>query len=407
MRRLASRYMTRFQCTGTSCEDTCCSGSNWLVPLSESDYQRVEAALAGDPAGERFRQAFRVAPGAGSVFAIINPKPDGTCHLLEDDRLCNLHRRFGEAVLPDVCATYPRSVGRIGDRIELSGLVSCPEVARLLLLAADATDPVKAEPPAFGRGSLDREIDPGADDAYLNGFLRVRAALLTLMARRDYPVASRLFFCAFLAEQLAPIHHRGAPAGPLDELIARVLSDAVLAQLHQQFLAASLPGSIAPAIIIAVLEARLRKPCSPVFERLVAAVAADYLGEAGLSAADGLRALGPERLWKGHLRRRQVSDEQAARVDQYFTNYCANALTHDWFVQRDTLQHHLQTLLARVALLRFLLFARPISDAAAVEVFYSTARALEHNLEQRDSLADALRDNRFVTLPHAVSLLKF
>jgi len=41
-------------------------------------------------------------------------------------------------MLPDICATFPRVVTKWGERVEVTGTLACPEVARLCLLAEDA-----------------------------------------------------------------------------------------------------------------------------------------------------------------------------------------------------------------------------------------------------------------------------
>src|SRR5580704_4856096 len=116
---VAAGYMTRFQCIGTACEDTCCKA--WDVPISQADYGRLATAGAVD-------LVTRIANGRGGSVVVLRKLADRACPALDAAGLCSVHARFGETALPDVCASYPRVIGQLGDRLELTGRMSCPEV---------------------------------------------------------------------------------------------------------------------------------------------------------------------------------------------------------------------------------------------------------------------------------------
>ena len=159
---IAPRYAARFRCIGAECEETCCSG--WEVPVDEEHYTRLEQKMQGtSQEREEFRSGFASPPtsvdGKGK-HALIVLKEDGGCHFLSEDWLCSLQKRYGGDVLSDTCATYPRQVKLVGERIELTAKVSCPEVARLLLLVPDACEVVEIGPTSSSAGSCTTPWSP-------------------------------------------------------------------------------------------------------------------------------------------------------------------------------------------------------------------------------------------------------
>ncbi len=385
---VAAGYMTRFQCAGAACEDTCCKA--WDVPISQADYGRLASVDAGD-------LVTRIADGRGGSVVVLRKLADRACPAL-DAGLCSVHARFGEAALPDVCASYPRVVGQLGDRLELTGRMSCPEVARLVLLADDgALVPSAREP--FGRENVRLSLARDGAPPYFAAFETVRDALVELCVDDEFPFASRLYFVAELATRLAPFYHREATVAE-PERLASVIAEVRdgRAELHGQRVASSAMDGLALQSVIGMLYARA--DASPAFAALVRKVAAVH----GASDLAGLTAIGPEQLWQTHLARRDVHAEQ---LDRHLARYSRNYWLQDWFPVSETLFEHLMHLVLRVALVRFLLVGHPEfgTDAAAVEVFYATSRAYDHNPEVRAALSHTLGKRGMLTLAHCAAML--
>jgi lysine-N-methylase len=430
---VAARYMTRFACTGSACEDTCCQVSNPPVPISERDYRRVEAALAGErDAGAQLERLFAITPPRPGAFAILQARDDGSCAALDEDRLCGLRTKHGEAALPQACAGYPRAVTRLGERFELTGRLSCPEVARLCLLASDALDPEPIAREQLGRGALAFALDDTQPlDPYLALFEPVRQAIVRLGSLERFPVAGRQFFVAYLAHRLAPFYHRStAPFDParLSAELRELTRPELLDALHARF-AATPPNDAVPlTAIAALLSARLATPCPPAFRRVVEAVAQRYADEAAIAASPRaplarLIALGPLRLADAHAHRRAAIDaDLAACLQRWLRNYYKDYWIQDWYVSSASLLEHALHLALRAATIRFLFLGHPALDAAraapdepsrraaydrlAVEIFYSTTRAFDHTEPARSHLARTIADQNLCTLAHATALLK-
>ncbi|HZS39438.1 MAG TPA: flagellin lysine-N-methylase [Polyangia bacterium] len=421
---LAARYMTRFQCTGSACEDTCCHVADRAVALSQADYRRLESAMLDGDDRETFARAFRpTAERRSEAFAVIRPRDDGACVMLDADRLCAVQRRFGEALLPDACSAYPRAVAQLGEQLELTGRLSCPEVARLCLLAGDAVEPVPIAREAVGRGPIARTLEPPAEeDPWVELFEPVRQVLVGLSGLERFPVASRQFFIGALGERVGSFLHRGAAPFEPPRIVAelREMSRAETQRaLHAQLTAAPPRDEPALAAVFELVRARLAQPVAPAFRRVVAAAAGASSVEDPLAPLD---ALGPAAAAEAHARRRaDVSHELNARLERWFGNYCRDFWIHDWYLASPSILEHALGLGLRLALLRFLLLAQPALAAAgalgeeaargaaydrvAVEVFYAVTRAFEHDEPVRASLGRALAAHGPATLDRLQALL--
>jgi lysine-N-methylase len=387
---VAAGYMTRFQCAGAACEDTCCKA--WDVPISQADYGRLAGALGGD-ADELVA---RIPNGRGGSVVVLRKLPDRACPALDATGLCSVHARFGEPALPDVCASYPRVIGQLGDRLELTGRMSCPEVARLVLLGDDGALVASPREP-FGREHVRLSIARDNAPPYFAAFETVRDAIVELCVADEFPFASRLYFVAELAMRLAPLYHREATVAEPERLASVIaeLHDA-RAELHAKRLASSAMAGLALQSVIGMLHARADS--SPAFAALVRKVAAVH----GASDVAGLTAIGPEPLWQTHVARRGAHVD----LDHYVARYSRNYWLQDWFPVSETLLEHVMHLALRVALVRFLLVGHPdVGDRAAVEVFYATSRAYDHNPEVRAALSATLVKRRMLTVEHCAAML--
>ncbi len=211
------RYMLDFHCIGDACEDQCCSG--WTVRLSPEDSRRMGGIL-----GKPVLDAFTRTLDGDSDGLYMEMRPNGSCVALREDGLCALQRLHGQEVLGGVCATYPRTVVRIGDRIEVAASVACPEVARLLLFDDRALDLVELGPEVGGQ----LLVVEGEDD------LDIRVALAELVRDRRWALAPRILSMVLLLEGERPPEAaleaavRSLATEPVDELMAMNIAVSVL-----------------------------------------------------------------------------------------------------------------------------------------------------------------------------------
>jgi lysine-N-methylase len=406
---VAAGYMTRFQCLGSACEDTCCKA--WDVPISESDHGRLAGALGAEGADSLVN---RIPDGRGGTLAVLRKLPDRACPELDAAHLCSVHARFGEAALPDICASYPRVIGQLDDRLELTGHMSCPEVARLCLLSEDGAL-VPSAPEPFGRKNVKWTLR-ASTAPYFKSFANVRSAIVELCTGDGFPFASRLYFVAELARRLAPFYRREAKtidAALVKRTLAEVRRPEVQAALHAKRAASAPMEALALQSVMGMIYAR--GDAAPAFAHVLRKVARTYGAEGGADPAEALLSLGPDHLWQTHTDRcASLGPARSELLDRYLARYSRNYWQQDWYPVSTTLFEHLMHLVLRVALVRFLLVGHPdvgdadvaACDRAAVEVVYAISRAYDHNRSVRARLSETLVKRKMLTLEHCAALLK-
>ncbi|WP_257460761.1 flagellin lysine-N-methylase [Archangium lipolyticum] len=394
------RYMTRFRCIAERCEDTCCTGLK--VPVGEAHLHRMHEAVANSPEdAAHLHQHLQPNPGgAPSERAFIQMRPDGHCPFLDTERLCALQRRHGDAVLPDICANFPRVVTKWGERVEVSGTLACPEVARQCLLEEDAVEPepVPALSRYVPRPEAARALPVHEKDAYTFHAETVRAALLRLVRRREYPLASRLAMLGQLAHGLDGFYFRGtesfqgeARTGAevrLSEELQRVESPEVLEAVHRDFGGLTLPGGPCVGLFTSVLRARMATGRGERFTTLVRGVLESLrLDEGGPADLDTA--------WRTYAERwHRLEALHGERVHRYFHNSTLHHLWRAPFTDTPSLLAYVFRLALRVGLLRLTLVGHPRVaelclepsptagsreqlDRAAVETFQLMAKHVE------------------------------
>ncbi|MBN1210456.1 MAG: flagellin lysine-N-methylase [Myxococcaceae bacterium] len=396
----APRFVKRvleFRCLADRCEDTCCVGLR--VPVSEERLSRLREGVAGSPEAERVEELVLPNPeGPPAERAYLQMRSDGSCSFLDPDRLCSLHRRHGEKVLPDPCVTFPRIVWKWGERVEVAGSLACPEMARLLLLEEGAMEQVPGPVEQVPRLEAARPLPGEPAEAYVVHAELLRAAALRLLHRGEFPLASRLSFLGQLAFRVdsvfrsaAPFQGSAAEAGEVLHAILQPFDDPeTLEAMHRDFSALAIPGGPCAGLLASMLKARRAVARGERFGPFVRGVLVSLWGSDEATEE-------PERAWREYAARwERVQAAHGARVEQYFLHHGVNQWLRAPFTEVPSLLVYVFRLVLRVAMLRLTLVGHPdvaalcaveqgaapqdaqaVLDRAAVECFYLVARHVE------------------------------
>ncbi|MFY1828884.1 flagellin lysine-N-methylase [Myxococcus fulvus] len=415
MSATAPRYLTRFQCLADTCEDTCCAGL--VVPVSDARWKVLRDAVAGGPDAARVEALVLPDPGSGvgAEAAYIAKREDGLCSFLDARKLCSLHRAYGEAVLPDACAVFPRVATRRAGRLEVTGSFGCPEVVRLCLLAEDALERVPVEASLAARPELARALGgEDAADAWTWHASRVREVALRILERREYPYASRLFMLGELSRRLGAFYFRGTEAfagelraapsrtsmraaaespGTMDTAPTSALGDVEEAQVTEVSRTSS-TGEAGPtsspharaadALLISTL-ADFETPSSlDALHAMVSSVRlpggpwAGICGTVLRARIDGVRgarfqtwaraiqasyggaSATPDEVWALYSERRaRLEPVLGERIEQYFRHHAVNHWLRNPFTDGPSVMDYVFKLTLRAAMLRWALFGHP------------------------------------------------
>lgn len=435
------RYMSRFSCIGPACEEHCCGGWRIDVDAQHATMLRVAAGNGGSDR-ERVRGALikrreepgkRVVKGAPEA-KVLKKNQAGDCVLLEPDGRCHIHATLGAALLPDVCATYPRRVIQIDKRKELTASVSCPEVARQVLLYEDALEQIPLEPGMIPRRGLNLRVDTRDLRPSLRLMPEVRALALRRLSDTSRPFAHRLFALTLFAHRTQGLLATALRQGDLEAVrveVARLEEPSVLDEIGRRFDAIETPAM--PVLLVAreLVRQDAIGPRKPSFRTLVAAVFDTYakldLSEFRPAAnADQAMSLAIQAAYAS--RRARALSLAGARIESRLRNFIYHAWVHHLPTSSPDLMVFVLRMWLHLATIRFLFFSHPrlhgyfkahpadepqdlvgfegICDEVIVEVVRTTGRYIDHtNLIA--TLETMLADRQMRNLGGAVHLIKF
>lgn len=420
----AFKHMTRFRCIAAACEESCCS--QWQITVEREYVTQLERTLGQSASGRR-----ELAAGLALVpepardarkHALLVLQESGSCSFLSPGSLCTLQQRFGESMLSDTCAMYPRVVNLTGERREMVGALSCPEVARELLLKSDAMDLVEVPADAFARPWVRHKVEDHPQDPYTRYHDELRNLMFDLLSEPQLPLSTRLSSLAYFANRTRPFLYRGVEQLDEERLlfeIERIQSGNIRTELHRQFAQlatdAITPARVAVALLWPPTQLGRLQP-------LVRAVFARYTQGEELDAEPVTSARVVETVVESYLAERQRWSVHADRIDAYLTNYAKSYLAQNWYGDTPDLLVHITKLLVHLVLLRFLLHGHPtLADASAcertdrelaldraiVETVVRFSRPFQHDRPRVEKVQAALGEAGLISLAHAINFAAF
>ncbi len=377
---ITTQGVRRFQCIGGACEYTCCSG--WTIPVNQIQYAALKARMEETAAGRRAFASAVVRREGQAIHASMRLLAGGNCACLSKAGLCQIQLAYGEPLLPNACAQYPRALGVVGGQLEMWGSMSCPEMARQCLLSEDGMALVTLEAEPFSR-PLERRALANAERPYDSQLDAVRSAVLAALSLRQLSMPFRLFLLAVLGERTAELFHRDATtldAAWLERELSRLREPGAQAVAERDFRTmVTVPGPVVANLVTGIVASGEDRELGP----LVSKVLRSYVPEGSVAErGDGGFSVQAEALWQSYGRRR--SAWEAAFGDQLALVFEAHAKSYwlqEWYVTSPNLLAHLQPYLCQLAMVRFLLFGHPdllaVSSSPDVEL---RRRALERSL---------------------------
>jgi len=132
-RIIIPEYVQDFRCIGGACEESCCIG--WDIDIDKKSFKKYRKS--SDQELKKLFSDFlyrnRISRSKETDYGKIAIRANRWCPFLNDDKLCKIHKKTGEAALSNVCHTYPRNFNITDGVWELSLYLSCPEAVRQLL----------------------------------------------------------------------------------------------------------------------------------------------------------------------------------------------------------------------------------------------------------------------------------
>lgn len=194
---LVPKGTEQFQCIGAACGDSCCR--IWNVDIDRVGFMKVTTSsnTVIKPLAKKAYQKNSKATGATN-YGRMKMNEQKECHFLDENKWCLIHKELGESALCNTCAIYPREHREIGQYIEKSLTLSCPEAVRSLLLQKEGIEfeEVLAKP---SERIQSKAILTGE---HVDILWVIRTFVITLLQERGISLDVRMMLLGLLAEKL-------------------------------------------------------------------------------------------------------------------------------------------------------------------------------------------------------------
>lgn len=175
MRRIRPDYYDKFQCIADRCTITCCQ--EWKIAVDAKTNRKWKKLLPPEDVKPQKKNLSAYTTNR-SGNRVIGLTEDHKCPFLNNNKLCKLVTAYGDKVLSETCAVFPREVHSFENHEEETLMPCCPAVIDLL---AEAEKNIGWEETGEETGQADFEIRSGmlklfsdntksAEELLLSGF---------------------------------------------------------------------------------------------------------------------------------------------------------------------------------------------------------------------------------------------
>jgi len=186
--------MDRFVCWGPRCPATCCHVP-WQIEADEATRLRWERLPETDY--QELVASTHTVAESGRQRVVFRKHPDNRCIHFRDDRLCDLHARFGFENLSHTCRAYPRIELTTDWKSASAAHLSCPAAVTLLV-------EVPADLPFVEQEEMDAPVENmDVIGAALDTWVR------HLLQLDQFTIAVRLIYIAQMLDRIGSLAAQG------------------------------------------------------------------------------------------------------------------------------------------------------------------------------------------------------
>jgi len=395
---LVPKYVTQFQCLGSECPDTCCAG--WSINIDKETFQGYRRVV--QPQLKPLLQEYLVQLDKESYAKhakIGLRKTDSHCGLHSAEGLCMVQQRLGEDALSDTCYVYPRSIVQLGDRLEQSLTLSCPEAARLALTQTDAFEFVTSE---FTTRLATTTVIGAIKGFSLEAVDEVHIFLIQLFQTLALSNTERLATIGWLCQQLDALvaaneeSKAGSLMAEMRDLVESGSVRTIVSQLNQQ--------QDASATLFSILfGAKSPIGRSPTQTEVLEEV------RAGLGISSDMDW---PKISENYARGVKLLQDDGGIYDRLMSHYLLNDLVRETFPwTQATAMTHYRRLLTRYGILRLMLAGVAAArdeapdEATIVHTTYIFCRLYQHNMTFASQAEALMEQSDWTRLEQLYALL--
>jgi len=398
---LIPEYLGEFSCIGSACEDTCCAG--WKVTVDKKTYQTYRKVRQPEIAEklDKFVKRERKQSNENN-YAKFVLKENSKCSMLLEDGLCTIHKELGEEYLCNTCFIYPRHLSRVGQMVEKSLTLSCPEATRIVLLQKEGIGFLETEEPKNTRGLISHELNL---EKYPY-FWDLRVFTIQLLQSRQQPLEIRLIILGLFIQKIDQVKSK-----ELEKNLSAIMQD-YLARLDNEEYIASLKdikGNLSFQVNLVQELIRYRLSTGGAFTKYtdILKQMVDGLGLEDLSQEQDKKQYNMQKVASNYYKALTNIYRPFIEKNEYMLeNYAVNYIFKNLFpYEYDTLFESYAMLVVHFALIKLHLLGmsasqQQLTQEMVVECVQQLSKTIEHNPVYLKGVRDGMNRSGFNTMGH-------
>lgn len=403
-RVLIPKYMKEFTCIGSECEDSCCIG--WQVTLDRKTFKAYRN-LRDSQLSKSLQQGMKRIKNDASEenYGSFIMDQNGRCPMLNEQNLCGIQLNVGEDMLSPTCSTYPRVLNLVDGNIELSAKLSCPEVARLVLLNQEKMECEEIEMPLNLSWGFTNTIHTNHSLSFEKYFWNIRILTIDILQYRLWSIEDRLIFLGLFIQRLDQLLAQGH-FDSIPDLVQEYVNK--MEHPDMQTSLAQIKGDVKMQMHIIMYLVSGRAKLGVTSERYVTCFNEMMLG----FGEDTQDIMDVDNLEKQYLSNLNQYYEPFMREHSYILeNYLVNHVFENLFPKNgkklfwDYTLMVVIFLMVRIHLVGISGYYEGLNEEIIVKVIQSFNRVTMHNSEYLESIRKYFNENEFDSLAHVVAIL--
>ncbi len=335
------------------------------------------------------------------AYAKINMDSSSGCKLLDENRLCKIQTELGPEFLSNTCAVYPRKLNLVDNVVEKSATLSCPEVARLVLLNENGIDFIQDVEPSDTRGLVKKNTMSKVQQEL---FWDLRIFSIRILQNRRITIENRLIMLGLFLKKFDELDsdRQSEKVQALMQEFERNINDESLVSSINQ-----LPSNISFQISLCknLLEYRATSPISSqryveCFDEML-----EGLGMNGEIKDDEII----ERYKNAYeMNYRPFIEEHTYILENYLVNYVfMNLFPYD----KQTVTDSFAMLIINFSMIKLHLigmakYHKELTSDLVVKLVQSYSKTIDHNTAYLRNVEDFMKKQGYTTLAHMVVLVR-
>lgn len=403
-RILKPNYYEKFNCIANECEEHCCAG--WRVNIDKGTFNKYRKLnnKFGIYINKHVKRN-RKNTNDGD-YAKIKLNEMDLCPMLDGNGMCNIQNNFGAEYLSHTCKSYPRNVSKYNDIYELSLTISCPEVARKILLNED---PILFEysenKSSKDEKSLFKEYIKSDEDLY-NLIWEIRSACIAIIQYREIEIWKRIIFIAMMCDKIQTNLDKDLVEESyliIDDYRNRILNKNIVESLDS----IDSTTNVKLPIVKSIIQERNRiGMINKMFKRIC--VIFDEVMDSGIDDSIDM-------ITEKYTEIDNVYYREFIKYNEYIIeNYLVYNIFNNFMRVIDTkeIYKEIVKLVINYSMIRILLTGKlayhkeKITKQNLIEVFYSFSRTIEHNENFLNDTYEDMKKMGYDKLAYVVILIK-